>query len=61
VFVIGAEMTSRQSAKIALQQLENGHPHFLGAVLNRVELERNAYYYSGYYKREYVQYYQAAR
>ena len=61
VFVIGAEMTSRQSAKIALQQLENGHPRFLGAVLNRVELERNAYYYSGYYKREYVQYYQAAR
>ena len=61
VFVIGAEMTSRQSAKIALQQLENGHPRFLGAVLNRVELEKNAYYYSGYYKREYVQYYQAAR
>jgi capsular exopolysaccharide synthesis family protein len=61
VFVIGAEMTSRQSAKIAIQQLENGRPHFVGAVLNRVELERNAYYYSGYYKREYVQYYQAAR
>jgi len=61
VFVIGAEMTSRQSAKIAIQQLENGRPRFLGAVLNRVELERNAYYYSGYYKREYVQYYQAAR
>jgi succinoglycan biosynthesis transport protein ExoP len=61
VFVIGAEMTSRQSAKIALQQLENGRPRFVGAVLNRVELERNAYYYSGYYKREYVQYYQAAR
>jgi succinoglycan biosynthesis transport protein ExoP len=61
VFVIGAEMTSRQSAKIAIQQLENGHPRFVGAVLNRVELEKNAYYYSGYYKREYVQYYQAAR
>ncbi|MGE5243071.1 MAG: GumC family protein [Betaproteobacteria bacterium] len=61
VFVVGAEMTSRQAAKVALQQLENAHPRFLGAVLNRVELERNAYYYSGYYKREYVQYYQAAR
>ncbi len=61
VFVIGAEMTTRQAAAIALQQLQNGHPRFLGAVLNRVELERNAYYYSGYYKREYVQYYQAAR
>jgi hypothetical protein len=54
-------MTSRKAARIALEQLENGHPRFVGAVLNRVELERNAYYYSGYYKREYVQYYQAAR
>jgi exopolysaccharide transport family protein len=61
IFVIGAEMTSRQAAKNAIQQLQNGRPHFVGAVLNRVELERNAYYYSGYYKREYVQYYQAAR
>ena len=61
VFVIGSEMTTRQSAKIAVQQLENGRPRFVGAVLNRVELERNAYYYSGYYKREYAQYYQAAR
>jgi capsular exopolysaccharide synthesis family protein len=61
VFVVGAEMTSRQAAKIAIQQLQNGRPRFVGAVLNRVELEKNAYYYSGYYKREYVQYYQAAR
>jgi capsular exopolysaccharide synthesis family protein len=61
VFVIGAEMTSRQAAKTAIQQLEHGQPCFLGAVLNRVELERNAYYYSGYYRREYTQYYQGAR
>jgi capsular exopolysaccharide synthesis family protein len=61
VFVIGAEMTTRQAAKVAIQQLENARARIVGAVLNRVELERNAYYYSGYYKREYVQYYQAAR
>ncbi len=60
VFVVGAEMTSRQAAKAAIEQLQNGHPRFLGAVLNRVELERNAYYYSSYYRREYAQYYQAA-
>ena len=60
VFVVGAEMTSRQAAKAAIEQLQNGHPRFLGAVLNRVELERNSYYYSGYYRREYAQYYQAA-
>jgi Mrp family chromosome partitioning ATPase len=61
VFVIGAEMTSRQAAKAAIQQLENAQRCFLGAVLNRVELERNAYYYSSYYRREYTQYYQRAR
>jgi succinoglycan biosynthesis transport protein ExoP len=61
IFVVGAEMTSRQAARIAIEQLQNGRPRFVGAILNRVELERNAYYYSGYYNREYVQYYQAAR
>jgi capsular exopolysaccharide synthesis family protein len=61
VFVVGAEMTGRQAARIAVEQLQNGRPRFVGAILNRVELERNAYYYSGYYNREYVQYYQAAR
>ena len=60
VFVVGAEMTSRQAARAAIEQLQKGHPRFLGAVLNRVEFERNAYYYSGYYRREYAQYYQAA-
>jgi capsular exopolysaccharide synthesis family protein len=60
VFVVGAEMTSRQAARTAIEQLQNGRPRFFGAVLNRVELERNAYYYSGYYRREYALYYQAA-
>ncbi|HEX7138343.1 MAG TPA: polysaccharide biosynthesis tyrosine autokinase [Vicinamibacterales bacterium] len=61
VFVIGAEMTTRKAARVAIQQLENARVRLVGAVLNRVELERNAYYYSGYYKREYVQYYHAVR
>jgi polysaccharide biosynthesis transport protein len=60
LFVVGSEMTSRYAARAAMEQLQNGRPHFVGAVLNRVELERNAYYYSGYYRREYAQYYQAA-
>lgn len=59
VFVVGAEMTSRHAARAAIEQLRNGHPRFLGAVLNRVELERNSYYYSGYYRREYAVYHQA--
>jgi capsular exopolysaccharide synthesis family protein len=59
VFVIGAEMTSRHAAKRALDQLEQANAKFVGAVLNRVDLERNAYYYSQYYSREYAQYYVA--
>ena len=60
VFVVGAEMTSRHAARAAVEQLLQGRAHFIGAVLNRVELERNAYYYSHYYRREYGQYYQRA-
>jgi capsular exopolysaccharide synthesis family protein len=60
VFVVGAEMTSRHAARIALEQLENGRARFVGAILNRVNLEKNAYYYSQYYRREYGAYYQQA-
>jgi capsular exopolysaccharide synthesis family protein len=57
VFVVGAEMTSRQAARAAIEQLEKSRPGFIGAVLNRVDLERNGYYYAAYYRREYGQYY----
>ncbi len=60
VFVVGAEMTSRHAARAAVEQLEQGRAHFVGAVLNRVDLERNSYYYSNYYRREYAAYYQQA-
>ena len=60
VFVVGAEMTSRHAARAALEQLEQGRAHFVGGILNRVELEKNAYYYSHYYRREYAAYYQQA-
>lgn len=57
VFVVGAEMTSRQAASNALELLEHAGARFVGAVLNRVDLDRNAYYYSHYYRREYSEYY----
>lgn len=57
LFVIGAEMTSRHAARKAVEQIETAQGRFFGAVLNRVDLERNAYYYSQYYRREYTQYY----
>ena len=57
VFVVGAEMTSRHGAKAALDQLEGARAKFVGAVLNRVDLERHGYYYSQYYRKEYARYY----
>jgi capsular exopolysaccharide synthesis family protein len=57
VFVVGAEMTSRHAAKQALDQLERANARFVGGVLNKVNLEGHAYYYSQYYRREYSQYY----
>jgi capsular exopolysaccharide synthesis family protein len=57
VFVIGSEMTSRQTAQRAIEQLGNARAKFLGAILNRVDLEHHGYYYSQYYRRDYADYY----
>jgi Mrp family chromosome partitioning ATPase len=57
VFVVGAEMTSRKLAQHAVEQLAASNGRLIGAVLNRVDLEHNAYYYSQYYRREYTSYY----
>jgi capsular exopolysaccharide synthesis family protein len=57
LFVVGSEMTSRQAATRALDQLEQVRAKFVGAVLNRVDLDKNAYYYSQYYRKEYSSYY----
>lgn len=57
LFVVGSEMTSRRMAQRAVEQLELGQARFLGAVLNRVDVEHNAFYYSWYYRPEYYAYY----
>ena len=57
LFVVGAEMTSRRAAQRAVEQLEHAQAKFIGALLNRVDLDHNAYYYSRYYRREYSDYY----
>jgi capsular exopolysaccharide synthesis family protein len=59
VFVVGAEMTNRHAAQRALEQLEHARAKFIGAVLNKVDLKHNPYYYSQYYKKEYTDYYVA--
>jgi succinoglycan biosynthesis transport protein ExoP len=60
IFVIGAEMTSRNVARNALDWLAAAHVKPIGAILNRVDLQRNSYYYSQYYRREYSKYYAKA-
>jgi capsular exopolysaccharide synthesis family protein len=57
VFVVGADMTSHQIARRAVEQLERNRAVFAGAVLNRVQIHRHAYYYSQHYRREYADYY----
>ncbi len=57
VFVIGAEMTQRRLAQRAVETLMTSRPRVLGAVLNRVDIIRNKYYYSRYYGYKYKNYY----
>jgi capsular exopolysaccharide synthesis family protein len=59
VFVLGAEMTSRHTAQRAVEQLANSKGKFVGAILNRVDLQHHGYYYSQYYRKEYGAYYAA--
>jgi capsular exopolysaccharide synthesis family protein len=58
LFVIGSEMTPRQSATAAVEQLRGASAKFIGVVLNRVNVHRHGYYYSPYYRKEYNKYYQ---
>jgi capsular exopolysaccharide synthesis family protein len=57
VFVIGSEMTRRVHAERAIETLSGGKPASIGAVLNRVDFDRNRYYYSRYYGYHYQNYY----
>jgi capsular exopolysaccharide synthesis family protein len=57
VFVIGSEMTRRVHAERAIETLTAGKTKSIGAVLNRVDFDRNKYYYSRYYGYHYQNYY----
>jgi capsular exopolysaccharide synthesis family protein len=57
VFVVGSEMTRRVHAERALETLQNGRVHGIGVVLNRIDFDRNKYYYSRYYGYQYKSYY----
>jgi len=57
LFVVGSEMTTRGAAKTAIEELQRAQAQVVGSVLNKVNLERDGYYYSRYYKPEYEAYY----
>ena len=57
VFVVGADKTTRQAARAAIEQLAAAKGHLIGAVLNNVAVDRHPFYYQGYYRKEYAKYY----
>ena len=57
IFVVGSELTSRETALNALEKLHGARARFVGAVLNRVRLERDSFFYADHYRPEYQKYY----
>ncbi len=61
VFVVGCEMTSRHVARAAIDSLTaTAKGKLFGVILNRVNIEKDSYYYSTYYRRDYKSYQAAA-
>jgi capsular exopolysaccharide synthesis family protein len=59
IYVVRCEHTNKHTASTALEQLESAKAKFLGGILNRVDVQRNSYYYSNYYRKSYASYYGA--
>ncbi len=59
-FVIGAEMTRRRLAERAIETVMQARPRYAAVVLNKVNFEKNKYYYSRYYGHQYKNYYAEA-
>jgi capsular exopolysaccharide synthesis family protein len=55
--VVSAESTTRPAILRAVDQIQSVGGRLLGLVLNRVNLERNSYYYGQYYGEYYRSYY----
>lgn len=54
-FVVGSEMTRGRLAERAIATLSAARPSFIGAVLNRVDVNRNRYYYTQHYGYGYLE------
>lgn len=57
ILVVSADATPLQAARTAIEQLDTARARILGAVLNRVDLKRRAYYYANHYREEDERYY----
>jgi polysaccharide biosynthesis transport protein len=57
ILVIGAEVSGRPTIQRAVDQIQGVGGKIVGVVLNKVDLERNSYYYSQYYGEYYRSYY----
>jgi Mrp family chromosome partitioning ATPase len=51
LFVVGTEMVACREVRAAMERLAPANTRILGAVLNRVDLDRHAFYYASYYQR----------
>ncbi len=60
VFVLGSRMTQKRQVERAVEMLMASSPKALGVVLNRVDFDRDKYYYSHYYGYQYTSYYGSA-
>ena len=60
LFVTAADVTNRPAAVRAMEQLAAAKAKLIGAVLNRADVERNAYFYAPYYRNEYQDYYSSS-
>jgi capsular exopolysaccharide synthesis family protein len=57
VLVVGAEISGRPAIERAVDQISSVGGKVTGVVLNKVDLERNSYYYGQYYGEYYRSYY----
>lgn len=60
LLVTSADITPIHAGRAALDHLRAARTHVIGAVLNRVDLDRHAYYYEHYYQQDYESYYRKA-
>jgi exopolysaccharide transport family protein len=57
ILVVGAEVSGRPAIHRAIDQIMSVGGKVVGVVLNKVDLERNSYYYGQYYGEYYRSYY----